>query len=69
MSSGDDAAKQTEDKKMTHTHMLAIIARFGFSTNCRKKTALEGVRDCAEKGNVQAIQCLGKIAEDIVNRG
>ena len=47
--------------------MLAIIAGFGFSTNCRKKSALEAVRDCAEKGNIQAIRCLGKIAEDIVN--
>ena len=49
---------------MTHTHMLAIIARFGFSTNCRKKTALEAVRDCAEKGNVQAIRCLEQLSEE-----
>lgn len=49
---------------MIHTHMLAIITRFGFSTNCRKKTAIEAVRDCAEKGNIQAIRCLRKIADE-----
>ena len=49
---------------MKHTHMLAIIAGFGFSTNCRKKTAIEAVRDCAKKGNVQAIRCLRKIADE-----
>ena len=57
-----------EDKKMTHTHMLAIIARFGFSTNCRKKTALEAVRDCSEKGNVQAIRCLAQLSEEGVEK-
>ena len=61
-----------EDKKMPHTHMLAIIAGFGFSTNCRKKTALEAVQACAEKGNVRAIQCLEQLSEegaDKINRG
>ena len=53
---------------MIHTHMLAIIAGFGFSTNCRKKTALEAVRDCAEKGNVQAIRCLEQLSEEGVEK-
>ena len=53
---------------MTHTHMLAIIAGFGFSTNCRKKTALEAVRDCAEKGNVQVIRCLEQLSEEGVEK-
>ena len=68
LSRGDNASRKTEDKKMTHTHMLAIIARFGFSTNCRKKTALEAVRDCAEKGNVQAIRCLEQLSEEGVEK-
>lgn len=49
---------------MTHLQIIRIIAQHGFSVNCRKKTALEAVIDCAEKGNEQAINCLKAIQKE-----
>lgn len=64
MSRGDNASRKQTRIKMRHTKMLAIIAQNGFSVNCRKKTALEAVIDCAEKGNEQAIICLKAIQKE-----